>query len=64
MAKEFESTFATRLSPEELARLVQLRDKGTPLSEIARTFGKPEAMIRMALRRAAHKNAPQGSSRG
>lgn len=55
MSMEYESSFARRLGKEELAKLLELESKGTPLAKLARDCGMNESMLRMALRRAQRK---------
>lgn len=55
MTTEFESSYATKLSNEELAELVQLYKNGATLAQLARKYKVTELMIRLALKRATRK---------
>ncbi len=56
MTTEFESSYATKLSNEELAELVQLYKNGATLAQLARKYKVTEIMIRLALKRATRKS--------
>lgn len=55
MTTEFESSYATKLSNEELAELVQLYKNGATLAQLARKYKVTEIRIRLALKRATRK---------